>query len=178
MKKNTLIAYFSHKGEAYVGGKIKVLEVGNTEVAANMIAEITGGDLFYIDTQTPYPYDHIETVNIAQDEKNANARPTLTDTVTNMDAYDTIILGYPNWWNTCPMAVFTFLESYDFTGKTILPLCTHEGSGLGVSEADIKRICPTAKVEKGLAITGGSVQKAKPQIEKWLMAARDSHFNG
>lgn len=86
-----------------------------------------------------------------------------------MDQYDTIILGYPNWWGTFPMAVFTFLEEYDFTGKTILPFCTHEGSGLGGSERDIKRICPTATVAKGLAIHGSNVKNANETIKAWLL---------
>ena len=85
-----------------------------------------------------------------------------------MDQYDTIILGYPNWWNTFPMAVFTFLETYDFTGKTILPFCTHEGSGLGISVGDIKRCCPTATVGKGLAIQGGNVKNATGMLKSWL----------
>jgi len=75
-----------------------------------------------------------------------NARPELTNTVENMESYDVIYLGYPNWWGTMPMAVFTFLESYDFSGKTIIPFCTHEGSGIGNSERDIKKLCPKAKV--------------------------------
>ncbi len=163
-----LIAYFSHEGETYAAGKIVELEVGNTKTAAQMLERMTGGDLFRIETVTPYPHGHMETIGIAQQEQRENARPALTGRVENMADYDTVILGYPNWWGTMPMAVFTFLESYDFTGKTILPLCTHEGSGLGHSEDEIKHIVPTAKVERGLAIQGCRVGRAEKELQKWL----------
>lgn len=164
----TLIAYFSRKGVNYVNGSMVNLSVGNTEVAAKMAQEVVGGDMFEIKTVKTYPADYTETTNVAQVEKNQNVRPELTDHVENMDEYDTIILGYPNWWGTMPMAVFTFLEEYDFTGKTILPYCTHEGSGLGRSESDIKRVSKAANVEKGLAIHGGSVKSESGKIKSWL----------
>ena len=164
----TLIAYFSRKGENYVNGSMVNLSVGNTEVAAKMAQKVIGGDLFEIKTVKIYPTDYTETTNVAQVEKSQNARPKLTVHVKNMDEYDTIILGYPNWWGTMPMAVFTFLEEYDFTGKTILPYCTNEGSGLGGSERDIKRVCKAANVKKGLAIHGGSVKSAAENIKFWL----------
>lgn len=167
--KKCLIAYFSRKGQNYVNGSIVNLPVGNTEVAAKMAQEVTGGDLFEISTVKTYPVDYTETTEVAQDEKRKNERPELAAHVDNIDEYDVIILGYPNWWGTMPMAVFTFLEEYDFTGKTILPFCTHEGSGMGGSERDIKRICPSAKVEKGLAIHGGSVKSASGVIKSWLL---------
>ncbi|MDP4240381.1 MAG: flavodoxin [Bacteroidota bacterium] len=164
----SLIAYYSRKGQNYTGGSIVNLPVGNTEVVAKKIQEITGGTLFKIDTVKDYPEDYTETTNVARDEKRENARPELTATVDNMDSYDIIYLGYPNWWSTFPMAVFTFLESYDFSGKTILPFCTHEGSGLGNSERDIKKLCPHATVLPGLAIRGGNVGKADDEITNWL----------
>jgi flavodoxin len=162
-----LIVYFSKKGQNYVNGSIVNLPVGNTEVAAKMAQEVTGGDLFEIRTVKPYPADHMETIDVAKVELRNNARPEIATHVDNMDEYDTIILGYPNWWGTMPMAVCTFLEEYDFAGKTILPFCTHEGSGMG-GERDIKRICPSAKVKKGLAIHGGSVNRAANNIKSWL----------
>ena len=168
MNKKVLIAYFSHEGEAYAGGKIVTLEIGNTRVAAQMMEDMTGADVFRIETVNPYPYNHMETVTLAQEEQKENARPELKGNEINIEPYDTIILGYPNWWGTMPMAVFTFLESHDFAGKTILPLCTHEGSGMGRSEGDIKAHCKGAKVEKGLAIQGSSVGTSKSQIEKWI----------
>ncbi|HET7732321.1 MAG TPA: flavodoxin, partial [Paludibacter sp.] len=132
------------------------------------IQELTGGDLFEIDTVKPYPKDYTETTNVAMKEKRENARPELTAVVDNINEYDVIYLGYPNWWNTFPMAVFTFLESYDFSGKTIIPFCTHEGSGIGNSERDIKKLCPNAKVLPGLAIRGSSVSRADNEIKNWI----------
>lgn len=166
--KKCLIAYFSRKGQNYVNGSIVNLLVGNTEVAAKIAQEVTGGDLFEISAVKTYPVDYTETTEVAQDEKRNNERPELAAHVDNIEEYDVIILGYPNWWGTMPMAVFTFLEEYDFAGKTILPFCTHEGSGMGGSERDIKRICPSAKVEKGIAIHGGSVKSAAGTIKSWL----------
>jgi flavodoxin len=164
----TLIAYYSRKGQNYVGGSIVNLPVGNTEVVATKIQAMIGGDLFEIDTVEAYPKDYTETTNVAMEEKRENARPKLTETVDNMDSYDVIYLGYPNWWGTFPMAVFTFLESYDFSGKTIIPFCTHEGSGLGNSERDIKKSCPKANVKSGLAIRGGSVNRSDNEITNWI----------
>jgi len=164
----SLVTYFSRKGNNYVGGSIVNLPIGNTEVIANKIQKLTGSDLFEIKTVKSYPEDYTETTNVAQDEKRANARPELTEAVENMDSYDVIYLGYPNWWGTMPMAVFTFLESYDFSGKTIVPYCTHEGSGMGSSERDIKKLCPGAKVLSGLSIVGGSIHKADKDVTNWL----------
>lgn len=168
-KNKILIAYYSRKGQNYAGNRIVNLPVGNTEVAAKMTQELTSGDLFEIQTVKPYPIDYTETTEVAAAEKRANARPELAIHVENMEQYDTIILGYPNWWGTFPMAVFTFLEEYDFTGKTILPFCTHEGSGLGNSERDILKRCPDAKVLPGLAIRGGSVKGAGDTVKTWLL---------
>ena len=171
MSSNVLIAYFSHEGEAYAAGTIVTLKIGNTRVAAEMMAEMTGADLHRIETVHPYPFSHMETVEIAQKEQKQNACPELQPADLDMASYDTIILGYPNWWGTMPMPVFTFLEQYDLRGKTILPFCTHEGSGMGHSEADIKVLCADAKVGKGLAITGNKVNQAKKDIENWLKKA-------
>jgi flavodoxin len=164
----SLIAYFSRKGNNYVGGSIKNLSVGNTEVAAGIIQKLTGGDSFKIDTAKAYPEGYDETTRAAQLEQGQDARPKITGRVDDMDKYDVIFLGYPNWWGTMPMPVFTFLEAYDFSGKTIAPFCTHEGSGMGRSESDIKKLCPGAKVAKGLSIQGGSVRKAESEISDWL----------
>jgi len=163
-----LIAYYSRKGQNYVAGKIKNLEIGNTEIIAKKIQKMTGGDLFEIDTVKPYPKDYNETTEVAMTEKRANARPYLTKSVGNMVQYEVIYLGYPNWWNTFPMAVFTFLESYDFSGKKIIPFCTHEGSGMGQSENDIRKLCPSAVLEKSTAIKGSSVNSADKQLENWI----------
>jgi flavodoxin len=166
--KKCLIAYYSRKGNNYVGGNIVNLPIGNTEVIAKKIKGFIGGDLFEINTVKPYPLDYNETIDVARDELRKNARPELTDKVKKMADYDVIYIGYPNWWGTFPMAVCTFLESYDFTGKTIVPFCTHEGSGIGGSERDIKKLCPNAKVLPGLAIRGGSVAVADNLVKNWL----------
>jgi flavodoxin len=163
-----LIAYFSRKGNNYAGGRIVELPVGNTEVVARMIQQRTNGTLFKIDPVKPYPADYEKTTEVAQKELRENARPAITAHVDRMAEYGIVILGYPNWWNTMPMAVFTFLEADDFSGKTILPFCTHEGSGLGRSERDIQKLCPKANVLKGLAIRGSSVQGAEKEIAAWL----------
>ena len=166
-----LIAYYSRKGQNYVSGAIKELKVGNTAVAAEMLGALTGGDLFEIDTVAAYPLDYTAATEVAQKEMRAGARPALTAQVAGMEDYDTIILGYPNWWGTMPMVVYTFLEAYDFSGKRILPFCTHEGSGLGRSEKEIAKLCPGAEVLKGLAIHGTGVADAGQALEKWLKQA-------
>ena len=167
-EEKCLIAYYSRAGNNYVNGSIVNLSVGNTEVAANMIQKLTGGDLFNINTVKTYPADYTKTTEVAQQELRQNARPELTGRIDNMADYERIVLGYPNWWGTMPMAVYTFLEAYDFSGKTIIPFCTHEGSGMGHSESDIKKLCAKATVLKGLAIKGGSVQSAENEIAAWL----------
>ncbi|ACL16934.1 flavodoxin [Methanosphaerula palustris] len=165
---NCLIAYFSRPGNNYVDGGIVNLPAGNTEVVATMIREITGGDLFHIESVTAYPEDYTETTEVAQQELRANARPKLTHHLEIPDSYDLIFLGYPNWWGTMPMPVFTFLEEYNLAGKTIAPFCTHEGSGIGRSVADIKKTCPQSTVLHSLAIRGGRVKKAQDEIAGWL----------
>nr|WP_320132171.1 flavodoxin [uncultured Holophaga sp.] len=172
MNNKYIIAYYSRKGENYLDGRIIDLQTGNTALAAHTIQTLSGADLFEIKTLKTYPADYHETTEVAQRELEQNARPELAERLDSLADYEVIILGYPNWWGTMPMAVFTFLESHDFTGKTILPLCTHEGSGLGRSERDIQRLCPGAKVVKGLAVRGGSVQKAESQLAAWLKAAQ------
>ncbi|MGA9188908.1 MAG: flavodoxin [Methanosarcina sp.] len=167
-EKKCLIAYFSREGNNYVSGNIVNLPVGNTKIVANMIQEMTRGDLFRIDTVKSYPEDYTETTNVAKKELHDNARPELSNHVENIDSYNLIFLGYPNWWGTMPMPVFTFLEEYNFSGKIIVPFCTHEGSGLGHSEKDIAKLCPKATLLKGLAIHGSRVSAAKKDVADWL----------
>jgi flavodoxin len=166
--KKCLIAYFSRKGQNYASGRLVDLKVGNTEVVANMIQKITGGVLFHIESITAYPDDYKEATEVAKTELRAKARPKLTRQVENMGAYDVIFLGYPNWWGTMPMPVFTFLESYDFFEKTIVPFCTHEGSGMGHSEQDIAKACPKAAVLKGIAIHGTDASSAESNVSSWI----------
>ena len=166
--KKILIAYFSREGMNYVNGSIIPLKVGNTEVCAKAIASVTGGDLFKIVPVQLYPVGYEECTDVAQKELRAGSRPGVAGAVADMDSYDNIFIGYPNWWGTMPMPVFTFLESYDFSGKRIAPFCTHEGSGLGRSARDIAAACPGSKVLKGLAIQGGAVGRAEADIRRWI----------
>jgi flavodoxin len=156
-----LIVYFSRVGTSKSFAGVDAvssasLPKGNTIVIANMIRDIVGADMFQIVTVNSYPADYDETTDVALKEQHANARPKLSTHVPRMADYDTIFLGYPDWWGTLPMPVFSFLEEYDFSGKTIIPFCTHEGSGLGNSRSDIRRLCPKAKLLEGLAVRGSS----------------------
>ncbi len=163
-----LIVFYSRADENYVSGQIKTLRVGNTEIIADKIQKLTGADLFKLEQAKPYSKNYNECIAQAQEDQRKDARPELTAYPKSLDGYDVIYLGYPNYWSTMPMAVFTFLEHFDFTGKVIKPFCTHEGSGMGSSVKDIRRLCPGAKVEEGLAIQGGSAERAKEEIEKWI----------
>lgn len=166
----SIIVYFSRAGENYVGGSIQRLGTGNTEIAVRLLQKETGSDLFRLEPQTPYSDLYRECVVQAREEMQRNARPALAAYPQNMDQYDTVYLAYPNYCGTMPMPVFTFLERYDFSGKTICPLCTHEGSGMGHSEDDIRRLCPGATVKTGLAVRGAQAAQAGPAIRAWLQS--------
>lgn len=161
-----LIAYFSRADENYFNGALKTISVGNTEIAAQKLQELTGADLFKIDPVQQYSKDYNECIEQAKQDQKRDARPELKEYPESLDQYDTIYLGFPNYWGTMPMAVFTFLEYFDFSGKTICPFCTHEGSQMGHSEQDIKKLCSGAKVEKGLPIHGSDVNKADDLLKK------------
>ena len=163
-----LIVYFSRTGQNYVNGTIKSLKVGNTEIVAKMIQSKTDADIFKLNPLVSYSDDYNECIEQAKDDQKRGARPELTEYPESIEQYDTVYLGYPNYWGTMPMCVFTFLEHFDFNGKTIRPFCTHEGSGMGSSVKDIKNLCPNAKVDAGLAIHGASADSAETQIDKWL----------
>ncbi|MDD6798637.1 MAG: flavodoxin [Clostridia bacterium] len=165
---NKLIAFYSRADENYVNGMLRKLDIGNTEVAAGIIQELTGADIFKIEQVQPYSADYNECIEQAQADQRRDARPALKGYPETIEDYDTIYLGFPNYWGTMPMAVFTFLNHFDFSQKVIKPFCTHEGSGMGNSVSDIKKLCPSANVEKGLAIKGSSVERSKSDIEKWI----------
>lgn len=165
-----LIAYYSRRGENYVSGDIVNLAIGNTEVVAGIIQKLTRGEMFRIDTVKKYPAGYNETTKMAQQELSQNARPPLAGHIANMGDYDVILLGYPNWWGTMPMAVFSFLTEYDMSGKRIVPFCTHQGTGLGHSCNDIKKLCPGATVSRGFAIQGANVTRAEGEVATWLRA--------
>ena len=162
----TLIAFFSRADENYFGGAMRYVKVGNTEIVAGIMKELTGADTFKIEMKDPYSPVYMTCIDEAKEDKLSNARPELSGYLDSIDEYDTIVLGYPNYWGTFPMAVATFLERYDFTGKTILPLCTNEGSGMGSSESDIKKSAKGAKVKNGLAIRGNDCQNDQDSVRK------------
>ena len=162
-----LVVYFSQKGENYSRGKIVNLKKGNTEIAAEMISNILNADIFEIVAEKEYPFNYNECIEIAKKELRENSKIKLKQDI-DIKEYDTIFVGYPNWWGTVPMPVWTFLEGKDFTNKKVLPFCTNEGSGLGKSESDIKKITSGAKVLKGLSINGSEVNNSEKQIKKWL----------
>ena len=166
----TLIAFFSRADENYFGGAMRYVKVGNTEIVAGIMKELTGADTFKIEMKNPYSPVYMTCIDEAKKDLRENARPALTSYFDSIDGYDTIILGYPNYWGTIPMAVATFLERYDFDGKTILPLCTNEGSGMGSSERDVKKYAKGADVKKGLSITGSQAANSTDVVKKWLAA--------
>lgn len=165
---NILIAFYSRADENYVNGVLKTLDVGNTEAAAGIIRRLTGGDLFKIEQAIPYAAGYNECIEQAKNDQRHNARPELKAYPETIDGYDVIYLGFPNYWGTMPMAVFTFLEHFDFSGKTIKPFCTHEGSGMGSSMNDLRKLCPEATIKEGLAIRGSRVLQSQNEIEKWI----------
>jgi len=166
----TLIAFFSRADENYFGGAMRYVKVGNTEIVCHIMKDLIDADTFKIEMKTPYSPVYMTCIDEAKRDLRAKARPELVAVPESIDDYDTIVLAYPNYWGTMPMAVFTFLEAFDFTGKTILPLCTNEGSGMGGSERDIKRTCPGATVKNGLSITGSRAADSAESVKSWLSA--------
>lgn len=163
-----LVAFYSRADENYFGGQYRYIKVGNTEKVANMILEITDADMFKIEQAIPYSADYQTCIEQAKKDLKTNARPAIVKLPDSIEQYDEIYLGYPNYWGTMPMAVYNFLEKFDFTGKIIHPFCTHEGSGLSNTEKDITNVCKGSTVAKGIAIYGSSVEKAKADIDAWV----------
>lgn len=143
--------------------------LGNTQYVAYIIQENTGADIFRIEAEIPYPLDHDTLVDQAAEEQDSNARPAIADHVDNMDDYDTIFLGYPNWWGDMPMILYTFLEEYDLSGKTIVPFNTHGGSGFSNTVQTIAELQPGADVlEDGFTVSRNNVAEAESDIVSWL----------
>ena len=166
----TLIAFFSRADENYFGGAMRYVKVGNTEIVCNIMKEMASTDIFKIEMKEPYSPVYMTCIDQAKKDLRAKARPELVSVPESIDEYDTVILAYPNYWGTMPMAVFTFLERFDFSGKTILPLCTNEGSGMGSSERDIRKHAPGADIKEGLSITGSEAANSGPALQRWLTA--------
>lgn len=174
-----LIAYFAYGENApltdgvdastsasiqYRDGKL----TGNTDLIAGMIADATGGDLFSILTAEQYPDNYDDTIDVGQEEKRADARPELSSHIENLDRYDTIFLGFPNWWGDMPMAVYSFLDEYDFSGKTIVPFVTSGGSGFSNTIRAIESAEPGATVLEGLALRDNRSTQAEGDVAEWL----------
>ncbi len=168
MKHKILVAFYSKAGENYNVGNV---ETGNTEIMAQNIAELVAGDLFKIEPITLYPDNYEKATIIAKEELITNKRPEIKNTITNFEDYDIIFLGYPIWWGTYPMIINTFMESYNFNGKTIIPFNTHEGSGLANTYQEIRQKLGNCKVLNGLAINGKAARNSfsKETIKNWLM---------
>lgn len=163
----TLIIYYSRKGENYWNGTIKNLAKGNTEIAAEFIKNAVGGDLFEVQTVREYAKDYYACIDEAQRELRARARPPIKAFPEDIDRYDNIFIGYPNWWGTMPMAMFTLLEHFDWAGRKIIPFCTNEGSGMGSSERDLAKACPGATIARGLSIHGAETLQSEKKIADW-----------
>ena len=174
-----LVAYFSRVGNTDFPNDVDTSSsasvivdgntlIGSTEYIANVIVEQTGGDKFLIETQTKYSVDYDELVDEQQGERNKNARPALASHVEDFDSYDVIYLGFPNWWYGMPMPLYTFLEEYDFSGKTIIPFNTSGGSGFSDSISEIEEICSNATVLEGYTTSGSSVQNNREEIIEWI----------
>ena len=151
---NVLIVYFS--------------QTGNTETVANIIHDNVGGDIVKLETTEAYPSDYDELVDYAQQEQQEDAGPELSTVIENIEQYDTIFLGYPNWWGDMPMAIYTFLDTYDLSGKTIAPFITHGGSGLSGTPENIQEEELNASVTEGLAIDGDEASDSSEDVVEWL----------
>lgn len=178
---NTLVVYFSmpettntdedsmteeeRNSTVIIDGEV----LGNTQYVAYVIQENTGADLFRIEPEVPYPTDHDTLVDQAAEEQDNGARPAIKDTIENFDQYDTVFVGYPNWWGDMPMILYTFFDTYDFAGKTIIPFNTHGGSGFSNTISTIAELEPNATIyEDGFTVSRNNVQEAEPDILAWL----------
>ena len=169
LAEGALVTFFSHAGENY---NVGVVEEGNTAKLAKVIAEQTGAELFEIVPVVDYPHSYDECLEVATAEQREGARPEYVGDVENWDQYDTIFIGYPIWWGEIPNIVYTFMENHDFTGKTVIPFNTHEGSGQSHSQRDIEKTLPDVTVLQGLAVRGATAQNdadaTAKAVSDWL----------
>lgn len=178
-QSSLLVAYFSYAENAALPDDVDASAsasiqpwngalTGNTGVVADMIAQATGADLFSIRTVEQYPDTYDATIDQGQQEQSEGARPELATHLENLDSYDTIFLGFPNWWGDMPMAVYTFLDEVDLSGKTVIPFVTSGGSGFSNTISTIQQMEPQATVQEGLSIGASSATGAQQQVESWL----------
>lgn len=178
-QSSLLVAYFSYAENAALPDDVDASAsasiqpwngalTGNTGVVADMIAQATGADLFSIRTVEQYPDTYDATLDQGQQEQSDGARPELATHLENLGSYDTIFLGFPNWWGDMPMAVYTFLDEVDLSGKTVIPFVTSGGSGFSNTISTIQQMEPQATVQEGLSIGASSATGAQQQVESWL----------
>ncbi len=176
---NILVAYFTYGENAKLpdgvdassSASIQAWEgdtTGNTGLAAHWISDAAGGDLFSIQTEEKYPGDYDDTVDQGQEEQSENARPKLSSHVDHMDQYDVVFLGYPNWWGDMPMAVYSFLDEYDLSGKTVIPFVTSGGSGFSDTVSAIKEEEPDADVQEGLELSDSETADSEDEVKSWV----------
>lgn len=161
----SIVVYYSRADENYVCGQLKYLDVGNTEKVAIQLSKLLGCELFKIEQKEPYSKSYNVCIDQAHYDQKNHIYPELKEDI-DLYEYEDIYLGYPNYWGTMPMAVFTFLKNHDFKNKIIHPFCTHEGSGLGHSVQDLKDL--GLDVDRGLDIVGSKVDDCKEQLKEWL----------
>ena len=174
-----LVAYFTRLGntdfpagtDALSSASLNIRNgklAGNTELIADMIAKQTGGDLFRITTQKKYAADYDSVVNYARSEPKEDRRPALSSHVENMKDYVVVFIGYPIWWYTMPMAVYTFVEEYDLSGKTVVPFCTHGGSRLSGTVEELRKMLPRSKVPDGFEVYADRAAGAEADVSAWI----------
>lgn len=166
-QRRVLIAYFSKTGENWYTNGLASLAVGNTKKMALLIQKACGGDLFEISAKSPYPDGYYACCDVAKKEYQTHARPELSE-LKSVEDYDVVFVGYPTWWGTLPMPIFTFLEANNFQGKTVIPFNTSEGSGFGRGVKDIMASCPGATFKEGLALRGHEVDDKHQEVTQWL----------
>ena len=164
-KGKILIVFFSHAGENYGVGNVKV---GNTKLVADQIQKLTGGDEFEIVAEKSYDMTYDALTKLAKKEAENNEKPAFKGEVNDMDQYETIFIGGPVWWGTYPQVMFTFFDKYDLNGKTIIPFTTHEGSGLGKVVNDLKKLYPNATFKEAMSIYGHETRNNLSKVDKWL----------
>ena len=175
---NTLVVYFSlpettnpnnmtkeeDNSVVVINGEV----LGNTQYMAYVIQQNTGADIFRIEPEIPYTTNHSDLVDLAKEEQNENARPAISGSIENFEDYDTVFIGYPIWWSDLPMIMYTFFDTYDFSGKTIVPFSTHGGSSFAGTPATIAELEPGATIDDGMTISRNDIQEAEPDILAWL----------
>lgn len=164
MNGNVLIVFFSHAGENYAVGNVKV---GNTKLVADEIQRVTSGDEFEIVAEKDYDMPYNELTKLAKEELNHNEKPAFKGSI-DIDKYETVFIGGPVWWGTYPQVMFTFFDRYDLNGKTVVPFTTHEGSGLGNVVSDLKKLYPNAVFREAFSIYGHESRKDLSKVGQWL----------